>query len=284
MIKRFLVALLKTIIGLAVCSAIVVGAVSYIYNEFYLDPQILIDEYEEIAKEQPVSGMVIEGGDLTDETTEPTPEPTPTPTPAPDWPTDIDVTSWEFILANANNDIGTYKPDATKYFDGCLMDMRIVDAAKAMVSEARSGGYDIALSTGYQDYNTIKTAYEKALAAGSDVTTAEISAPGTNEHQTGLGIDILSSTKGTKDLSFEDKPICGWLQRHCAEYGFILRYPEGKEDITGVEYSPWHYRYVGVTAATYIMEKGICLEEFLALYGVQNTSAAAAAEVSEVTE
>ena len=56
------------------------------------------------------------------------------------------------------------------------------------------------------------------------------------------------------------------MLQHCAEYGFILRYPEGKEDITGVMYEPWHFRYVGEEVAEYIMEHGICLEEFVALY------------------
>lgn len=251
MIKRFFIGLLKFIVVLTICVGIGTGAVYYIYREYAIDSQVLIDEYEEIAKEKPLP------------TPEPTPVPTPSPTPAPDWPTDLDVTSWEFLLANQDHNIGTYQPPTTKYFDGCLMDSRIVDAATALTKAARAGDYSIHLSTGYQDYNTIKTAYE---TAGADTRTAEVSQPGTNEHQTGLCIDFMSSSSAPKDDTAKDKPIAGWLERHCQEYGFILRYPEGKEDITGVAYAPWHYRYVGVEAATYIMEKGLCLEEFLALY------------------
>ena len=251
MFKRFIVGLLKFVFGLAVSLAIIAGAVYYIYNEYAIDSQVLIDEYEQIKQEKPVR------------TPEPTPEPTPRPTPAPDWPQGLDLTSWEYTLVNAENNIGTYKPPTTKYFDGCLMDARIVDAAKALVTDARAGDYSIYLSTGYVDYDHCKTSYEKA---GSGTRTAEVAEPGTNEHQTGLCIDIMASSKSAKDASAAKTPISGWLERHAADYGFILRYPEGKEDITGVPYSPYHYRYVGEVAAKYIMEKEICLEEFLALY------------------
>lgn len=251
MIKRFFVGLLKFIFGLAVSLAIIAGAVYYIYNEYAIDSQMLLDEYEQIKQEKPVR------------TPEPTPVPTPKPTPAPDWPQGLDLTSWEYVLVNAEHSIDTYKPPATKYFDGCLMDSRIVDAAKALVTDARAGDYSIYLSTGYVDYAHCKTAYEKA---GSGTRTAEVAEPGTNEHQTGLCIDFMAGSKSPKDATAANTPIAGWLERHAADYGFILRYPEGKEDITGVPYAPYHYRYVGVEAAKYIMEKEICLEEFLALY------------------
>lgn len=251
MIKRFFIGLIKTVIGLAVSLAIIVCAVQYIYNEYAIDSQVLIDEYEQIKQEKPVR------------TPPPTPEPTPVPTPAPDWPQGLDLTSWEYLLVNAENNIGEYKPPQIKYFDGCKMDLRIINAVKELVTDARAGGYSIYLSTGYEDYNTLKKAYEKA---GSDTLTAEVSAPGTNEHQTGLCIDFMASSKAAKDETAAKSPISGWLERNAATYGFILRYPEGKEEITGVPYSPYHYRYVGIEAATYIMDNELCFEEFLALY------------------
>ena len=251
MFKRFIVGLLKFVFGLAVSLAIIAGAVYYIYNEYAIDSQVLLDEYEQIKQEKPVR------------TPEPTPVPTPRPTPAPDWPQDLDLTSWEYMVVNAENNIGTYKPPTTKYFDGCLMDARIVDATKKLVTDARNGGYSIYLSTGYVDYAHCQTSYEKA---GSGTRTAEVAEPGTNEHQSGLCIDFMAASTSAKDASAAKSPIAGWLERHAADYGFILRYPEGKEDITGVPYAPYHYRYVGVEAAQYIMEKEICLEEFLALY------------------
>lgn len=252
MIKRFFLGLLKFIVVLTLCVAVGTAAVYYIYTEFAIDSQVLIDEYEQIAIEK----------EIVLPTPEPTTEPEPTPTPAPDHP-DVDVTSWEFLLANADNSIGEYKPPATKYFDGCLMDSRIVDAAKSLTQAARASEYSVYLVSGYKTYAEMQTAYNKA---GEGTRTAEVSAPGTNEHQTGLCIDFLSTKNGAKDASAADTPISGWLSRHAYEYGFVLRYPEGKEDITGVEYSPWHYRYVGVEAATYMYEKNLCLEEFLELY------------------
>lgn len=252
MIKRFFLGLAKFIVVFTLCAAVGVGAVYYIYTEYSIDPQTLIDEYEAIAQEK----------EIVLPTPTPTPEPEPTPTPAPDWPA-VDVTSWEFLLANKDNNIGEYKPDATKYFDGCLMDARIVDAAKALTQDARAGDYSIYLVSGYKTYAEMQTAYNKA---GEGTRTAEVAEPGTCEHQTGLCIDFLSTKNGAKDASAADTPIGGWLKRHAHEYGFILRYPEGKEEITGVAYAPYHYRYVGVEAATYIYEKDLCLEEFLELY------------------
>lgn len=252
MIKRFFIGLIKTVIGLAVSLAIIVCAVQYIYNEYAIDSQILIDEYEQIKQEKPVR------------TPPPTPVPTPVPTPAPDWPQGLDLTTWEYMLVNDDNNIGEYKPPQVKYFDGCKMDLRILEATKELVTDARAGGYSIYLSTGYVDYATLKKAYEKAEPDAA--RTAETSAPGTNEHQTGLCIDFMASSKSEKDATAAKTPIAGWLERNAARYGFILRYPEGKEEITGVPYSPYHYRYVGVKAAKYIMDKDICFEEFLALY------------------
>jgi len=69
-----------------------------------------------------------------------------------------------------------------------------------------------------------------------------------------------------KDASLANTALFQWMSAHCHEYGFIVRYPEDKQDITGIIYEPWHFRYVGIEAATYIMENGLCFEEFLALY------------------
>ena len=251
MFKRFLIGLAKTVLILAVCVGIIGTAVYFIYNAFAIDSQELIDEYEVIAQEKPVR------------TPPPTPVPTPRPTPKPDWPQELDVSSWEFLLANEDNSIEDYAPEKVVYYEGMLIDQRIYKAVDALVLAARQGGYSIYVSTAYMDHETTKTLYNKA---GEGTRTAEIAEPGTNEHQTGLSIDFMSSSFAKKDDSAKDMPIAEWLQRNAAKYGFILRYPKGKEDITGVAYNAYHYRYVGVEAATYIMKKGICLEEFLALY------------------
>ena len=88
--------------------------------------------------------------------------------------------------------------------------------------------------------------------------------PGFSEHNCGLAMDVGGSGDYTLEQTFANTAAYTWLMEHCADYGFILRFPEGKEDITGVIYEPWHYRYVGVEAARYIMDNDLCLEEYLA--------------------
>ena len=91
-----------------------------------------------------------------------------------------------------------------------------------------------------------------------------VSLPGASDHQTGLGCDVVP--RSWKDKSMNGKmgkePECIWMAEHGQEYGFIIRYPEDKQEETEINYEPWHLRYVGVPAATYIMENGMCLEEF----------------------
>jgi D-alanyl-D-alanine carboxypeptidase len=90
-----------------------------------------------------------------------------------------------------------------------------------------------------------------------------IARPGTSEHQLGLAVDIIDTQLWALEEEQADLPAQKWLMEHCWEYGFILRYPRDKQDITGITYEPWHYRYVGMEAAEEITSRGICLEEYL---------------------
>ena len=90
-----------------------------------------------------------------------------------------------------------------------------------------------------------------------------VAVPGTSEHQLGLALDIVDLNNQNLDTSQEDTPVQKWLIEHSWEYGFILRYPNDKSEITGIIYEPWHYRYVGRDAAREIHERGVCLEEYL---------------------
>ncbi len=90
-----------------------------------------------------------------------------------------------------------------------------------------------------------------------------IAIPGTSEHQTGLALDIVSSSYQLLNKEQENTPEQKWLIENSYKYGFILRYPSDKTNITGIEYEPWHYRYVGKETAKEITERGICLEEYL---------------------
>ena len=95
-----------------------------------------------------------------------------------------------------------------------------------------------------------------------------VAVPGTSEHQLGLAVDIIDSNYGYLDDYQASMPTQKWLMEHCWEYGFILRYPEGTTEITGIIYEPWHYRYVGVEVAMEMKQLGVTLEEYLG--AVQN--------------
>ena len=90
-----------------------------------------------------------------------------------------------------------------------------------------------------------------------------VAVPGTSEHQLGLALDIVDMNHQILDESQEETDTQQWLMAHSWEYGFILRYPNDKSEITGIIYEPWHYRYVGRDAAREIYEQGVCLEEYL---------------------
>ena len=101
-------------------------------------------------------------------------------------------------------------------------------------------------------------------------TARLIAVPGTSEHETGLAADIVTPSYQRLDAGYAGTKAARWLLENAASYGFVLRYPEDKTEITGIDYEPWHYRYVGVEAAKEIMAQGLCLEEYAALREHQN--------------
>lgn len=204
-----------------------------------------------------------------EETPSPTPAPTPTPTPEPTpYRPDIDISSWEYMLVNAENNIGEYIPELTELEGGQKFDSRAVDALQEFINAARAQGLSVYLSSSYRSYAEQEYLYNRKVAQYGDPAVAAtiVAPPGTSEHQTGLCCDITDIYYATKDSSLENTALFIWMKEHCHEYGFIVRYPKEKQDITGIIYEPWHFRYVGVEAATFIMENGLCLEEFVALY------------------
>ena len=142
-----------------------------------------------------------------------------------------------------------------------------------MCVAAEETGLNVYLTSCYRSYesqadNFRRVCANNGISDGKDANGHYITMPaGCSEHQSGLCADIVDKWYGTlRAAEQRDKPLQVWLAANCQDYGFILRFPEGKEDITGVMYEPWHFRYVGVDAAKYIMENDLCLEEFIALY------------------
>jgi D-alanyl-D-alanine carboxypeptidase len=149
---------------------------------------------------------------------------------------------------------------------------RLYDDLCAMLKAAGNEGYEYWIASAYrsrerqqelvdEDVSALmKQGYSYADALAE--TLMDTMPAGHSEHETGLALDILCSGHMNMDTSQADEAGNQWLASHCAEYGFILRYPENKISVTEIEYEPWHFRYVGKEAAQYITENGLTLEEF----------------------
>ena len=203
----------------------------------------------------------------------PAPEKTGSPK---DTKPDIDIDSWQYLLANSDNNIGKYSPqvvaveETAQYFDE-----RAVDALVDFLDAARAAGYSPYIMASYRPYSSQEYIYNGKASQLSwpDYPDAQdyadaaklVAAPGTSDHQTGLAVDITDKYYSTMDASRMDQEFLTWLADNCAEYGFILRYPSSKVSITGWD-EPWHFRYVGKEAAVFIMDNNLCLEQFVSLY------------------
>lgn len=190
-----------------------------------------------------------------------------------------DRSVWNLLLVNDYNPVpeGYLSTVTIADFNGPSKqcDSRIVEPLRRMINDGNAYDPSFRLSAASlyrteelqaKNYNNKVNYYKNQ---GYDQEEAErlaatvIKRPGESEHNTGLCVDLLGAGYSSLEQSFANTEAYQWLKEHCAEYGFILRYPEDKEDITAVIFEPWHYRYVGVEAATEIMERGICLEEYL---------------------
>ena len=136
-------------------------------------------------------------------------------------------------------------------------------AFRAMADAARADGISLRSVSAYRSYQRQESVYNSYLRRDSRASVDAYSArPGHSEHQTGLAVDINTASTSAH---FENTPAFAWLEAHCAEYGFLLRYGQGQEEITGYRFEPWHYRYVGTEVAQACMDQGITYEEHLAL-------------------
>ena len=134
-------------------------------------------------------------------------------------------------------------------------------ALNEMFSSASNDGISLWVQSGFRSYQTQKGLYENYAAQDGKAAADRYSArPGHSEHQTGLAFDLNSLS-----TSFGETPEGRWLARNCWKYGFIIRYPQGKESITGYMYEPWHVRYLGKDTAKAVYESGLTLEEYLGI-------------------
>lgn len=195
---------------------------------------------------------------------------------------------WYLKLVNAKNPMSQEDvPEvATETVDsnGYQVDARIIDDIQAMFDAARAAGRNPVICSAFRSWDTQEYLYqnkiERVMAeeglseedARKEAGTV-VAVPGTSEHQVGLALDIVSSeymNLDDKQMETEDQQ---WLMENSWKYGFILRYPLNKSDITGIIFEPWHYRYVGKEAAKEIYEQDITLEEYLGAEPVGEASA-----------
>ena len=187
---------------------------------------------------------------------------------------EITFDSWKLVLASEKSPLPEgFSVEVSKLPNGKEFDSRAIDDLEAMLKAAKADGVNLTVVSAYRSYDYQVGLFNRKVnqykATGYNDTDAYniaktiVALPGTSEHNLGLAADIVTPSYMTLDDGFENTNAFAWLSTHCAEYGFILRYPKDKGDITGIIYEPWHYRYVGHSAAKEIMEKGICLEEYL---------------------
>lgn len=206
------------------------------------------------------------------------PLPASTPIPASDKPASApNGAEWYLLLVNFETplpeDFDT--PELIQLRNGHSIDSRAYPALQRMMDDCRAAGLQPLICSSYRSEETQQRLFEKEVqnwqSQGCSQEEAEeqatrwVARPGTSEHQTGLAVDIVDISYQILDQGQEDTAVQRWLIAHCAEYGFILRYPTDKSAFTGVGYEPWHYRYVGIEAAREIMDGGLCLEEYIAL-------------------
>lgn len=185
-----------------------------------------------------------------------------------------DEADWNLILANPWNKIPEdFTVELTEIGGGHKVDSRIVSDLNSMMSDLRSAGHSAFVCSSYRTnnhqtnlYNNEVNDYRNRGYSDEDAAVEAakwVAIPGTSEHQTGLAVDIMSSYYLVLDRGQEDTAEQKWLMANSYKYGFILRYPNDKSEITGIYYEPWHYRYVGKEAAKEIFDRGICFEEYL---------------------
>lgn len=191
-------------------------------------------------------------------------------------PFSVDLNDWKYILVNELHPLSQdFEPQLVKTVDGQNVDKRIKTALETMIEDAGKDGLNLVVCSSYRDYKKQDSLMDKSIAkyvrSGMTYTEAffktkeQIALTGASEHHTGLAVDIVGKSHQSLDSAQADTEEAKWLNEHAHEYGFILRYPADKEELTMISYESWHYRYVGKKAAAFMKENNLCLEEFVEL-------------------
>lgn len=190
---------------------------------------------------------------------------------------DVDSVPWNLLVVNMEREIPEgYDPETKEVLNsGYELDARVTPHYEEMYYAGKKDGVTLTPFSGHRSYErqrinynnlteTYMARYGLDREAAAKKAATVILPPGTSEHNIGLSMDICN----TYD-SFANSAEYAWLVKNAYKYGFILRYPKDKEDVTGIVYEPWHWRYVGVEYAKKIKDSGLCLEEYLDSVGIK---------------
>ena len=191
----------------------------------------------------------------------------------------IDKNLPELILVNKAVHMGAnQEPADLRVIHGVYLRKMAADALQTMLDAAeREGIHGLVVYSGYRSYQTQVAVYANKIASlrpeyGDQAETMAqklVAPPGASEHQTGLAVDLtlreFLDYEYVLNYDFANTPQGRWLRDNSWKYGFILRYDDGKEAKTNIDYEPWHFRYVGLEHAKKIYELGVCLEEYLSM-------------------
>ena len=181
---------------------------------------------------------------------------------------------WNLVLVNYKNPMKEgYVPELMELEPGYSVDSRIADEAREMLADAKKAGLHIVMCSAYRSVERQETLFNECMKEcmnsgmgywqAYSETVLKVAEPGNSEHALGLALDLISNQYTELDQGQENTKEAKWLAENCHKYGFILRYPPEKTNITGIIYEPWHYRYVGEEHAKKIYELGVTLEEYL---------------------
>ena len=187
---------------------------------------------------------------------------------------DSNTSDWELLLVNKNHKVPDgYSVELEEVEITHKVDKRIADSLEQMLTDARKEGLSPIICSSYRTnakqqklYNNKVTEYRRwgySSEEAKELASYWVAIPGTGEHETGLAVDIVSKEYQILDEKQEQTDVQKWLIENSYKYGFILRYPTDKKDITMINCEPWHYRYVGIDNATYMKEQDMCLEEYI---------------------
>lgn len=266
---------------------------SLLFMSFFLLAGCSILEQESIQEEQ----EVIEENEIEElepETTEDpeieevVEEPTQEELMIEQLPESASTEDWNLILVGPYDALPEgFDPELVQVFNDESVDVRIENAWNEWYQAGLDAGHRLFFASGYRSVELQRNNFNGEIQTNINAGMSEeeviekakeyLTEPGHSEHHTGLALDIVDEewifSGNDLEPEYESQPSQHWLVSTMANFGFILRYPEGKEEITGILYEPWHFRYVGVENAKYIVEHELALEEYLELLTLREEQA-----------